>query len=105
MLISQFVVQHHTVYSTVCVFVCAQSLSHIQCSATLWTVALQAHLSMGLSRQEYWSGFPFPTPGDLLHPGTEPASLVSPALAGGFFSATNSNDRLASKMLCFFHLY
>ena len=39
----------------------------------------------GTSRQEYWSGFPFPTPGDLPNPGTEPESLASPALAGGFF--------------------
>ena len=47
-------------------------------SATLWTIALQAPLSMGFSRQEYWSGLPFPSPGDLL----EPVSLMSPALAG-----------------------
>ena len=39
---------------------------------------------MGVSRQEYWSGLPFIPPGDLLDPGIEPASLVSPALAGGF---------------------
>ena len=42
---------------------------------------------MGFSRQEYWSGLPFPAPGDLPDPGIEPASLVSPALAGGFFTA------------------
>ena len=48
----------------------------------LWTVARQA-LSMGFSRQEYWSGLPFPPPGDLPDPGIEPAS---PALAGGFFT-------------------
>ena len=40
---------------------------------------------MEFSRQEYWSGQPFPSPGDLPDPGTEPASLMSPALAGGFF--------------------
>ena len=45
--------------------------------------AHQAPLSMGFSRQEYWSGLPFPPPGDLLHPGIEPVSLV---LAGGFFT-------------------
>ena len=39
---------------------------------------------MESSRQEYWSGLPFPTPGDLLDPGIEPMSLVSPAMAGGF---------------------
>ena len=41
---------------------------------------------MGFPRQEYWSGLPFPTPGDLPDPGVEPVSLVSPALAGGFFT-------------------
>ena len=47
-----------------------QSLSHIQLFATPWTVAGQAPLSMELSRREYWSGLPFPSPGDLPHPGT-----------------------------------
>ena len=50
---------------------------------TPWTVAREAPLSLGFSGQEYWSGLPFPSPGDLLDPGTEP---VSPALAGGFFT-------------------
>ena len=50
--------------------------SHVQLSATLWTVAHQAPLSMGFSSQEYWSGLPFPSPGDLPHPGIEPASLT-----------------------------
>ena len=44
---------------------CACALSHIQLFATPWTVPHQAPLSMGFSRQEYWSGLPFPTPGDL----------------------------------------
>ena len=48
-----------------------------------WTEALQALLPMGFSRQEYWSGLPFPSPGDLPESGIEP---VSPALAGGFFA-------------------
>ena len=52
---------------------------------TLWTVALQAPLPMGLSWQEYWSGLLFSPPGDLPGPGMEPVSLVSPALVGGFF--------------------
>ena len=47
---------------------------------TPWTVAYQAPPSMGFSRQEYWSGLPFPSPGDLPNPGIEPVSLVSPAL-------------------------
>ena len=53
---------------------------------TLWAVAHQAPLSMGFSRQEYWSGLPCPSPGDLPNLGTEPASLTSPALAGRFFT-------------------
>ena len=44
-------------------------------------------MSRGFSRQEYWSGLPFPSPGDLPDPGMETESLVSPALAGGFFTA------------------
>ena len=61
-----------------------QLLSHVQLFATLRTAAHQAPLSMGFSRQEYWSGLPFPSPGDLLDPGIEPTSPVFPALAGGF---------------------
>ena len=55
--------------------------------AAPWTVACQTPLSMGFPRQEYWSWFPFPTPGDLPDPGIEPMSLVSPTIAGGFFTA------------------
>ena len=47
---------------------------------TLWTTTHQAPLSMGFSRQEYWSGLPFPSPGDLPNPGTGPISLKSLAL-------------------------
>ena len=49
---------------------------HVRFSAALWTVAHQAPLSMGFSRQEHWSGLPRPPPGDLPHPGIEPASPV-----------------------------
>ena len=52
-------------------------------SATPWTIAPQAPLSMEFSWQEYWSGEPFPSPGDLPDTGIEPASPMSPALAGG----------------------
>ena len=58
-------------------------LSRVQLFVTPWTVALQDPLSMEFSRQEYWSGLPFPSPGTLLGPGIEP---TSPALAGGFFT-------------------
>ena len=51
-----------------------------------WGPAPQAPLSMGFSRQEYCSGLPRPPPGDLLDPGIESKSLMSPALAGGFFT-------------------
>ena len=60
--------------------------SHVQLFATSWTVAHQAPLSFGFSRQEYWSGLPFPSPGDLPYPGTEPGSPTFPALADGFFT-------------------
>ena len=52
-------------------------LSHVRLFVTPWTVAYQASPSMGFSRQEYWSGLPFPSPGDLPDPGIE---LGSPAL-------------------------
>ena len=56
------------------------------CNPTPWTLARQAPLFMGFSRQEYWSGLPCPTPGHLPNPGIEPASLIPPALAGRFFT-------------------
>ena len=59
------------------------SHSVVSDSETPWTH--QAPLSMGLTKQEYWNGLPFPTPGDLPDPGMEPLSLMSPALASGFF--------------------
>ena len=57
-------------------------------SVTLWTVAHQAPLSMGFSRQEYWSGLPYPPPGDLPNPRIKLMALTLPALAGGFFTTT-----------------
>ena len=60
--------------------VCAQGLSRVQLFATLWTAACQVPLSMGFSRQEYWSELPLPPPGVLPDPGIESTS-VSPALA------------------------
>ena len=68
----------------------ATSLSRLRLFATLWTVACQAPLSVGFSRQEYWSGLPCPPPGDLPDTGIEPSSLRSPALAGGFFITSTS---------------
>ena len=60
-------------------WVCAQLLSHVYLFRTPQTAAHQAPLSMGLYRQEYWSGLPFPTPGDLPDPGIEPEYFASPA--------------------------
>ena len=51
-----------------------KSLSHVQIFATPWTVTYQSPQSMEFSRQEYWSGLPFPSPGDLPDPGIEPGS-------------------------------
>ena len=65
-------------------------LSRVWLFATPWTVAYQVPLSMGFSRQEYWSGLPFPSPGDLSNPGIGPGSLRTPALAGGFFTTRAS---------------
>ena len=60
-----------------------KSLSRVRLIVTLWTVAYQTPQSVEFSRQEYWSGFPFPSPGDLPDPGMEHASLI---LAGRFFT-------------------
>ena len=66
---------------------CAKSL---QLRPTLWDpmdrIACQASLSMGFSKQEYWNGLPFPPPGNLLDSETKAVSLMSPALAGRFFT-------------------
>ena len=82
--------QHHTanqpraaagVAAVVAVAAAVSRFSRVRVFATLWTVALQAPLSVGLSRQEYWSGLPCPPPGDLPDPGMEPGS---PALQADF---------------------
>ena len=64
----------------------ACALSCVQLFAALWTVAHKAPLSMRLSRQEYWSGLPFPISGDLPDTGIEPRSLTSPALVSRLFT-------------------
>ena len=73
----------------VCVCVCVCVLSHFSCVqlfVTLWTIAHQTPLAMGFSRQEYWNELPFPSLGDIPKPGIKPTSLMSPALAGKFFT-------------------
>ena len=63
-------------------------LIHVWLFVTPWTVAQQAPLSMGFSRQAHWSGLPLPSAGNLLNLGIEPEALMSPALAGGFFTSS-----------------
>ena len=63
-------------------------VSHVQLCMALWTIAHQAPLSVGFSKQEYWSGLQCPPPGDLPNPGMELTSLVCPASAGGFFTTS-----------------
>ena len=77
-------VEHYTFWRALCV----QLLGHVQLFVTLQTVAQQAPPSMEFSKQEYWSGFLCPPPGDLLDAGIKPVSLTSAALGRGFF--TNS---------------
>ena len=87
--------------------------SHVQLSVTPWTVARKAPLSMGFSRQEYLSGSPCPPPGGLPDPGIKSRYLVSPALAGGFFttstaweaSSVGSNLLLVSSSIIFHFRY
>ena len=75
-----------------------KSLSHVRLFATPWTVAHQAPPSMGFSRQEYWSGSPFPSPGDLPDPGIEPKS---PALQADALTSEppGKPHRVATKYL------
>ena len=67
----------------------ANHFSPIQLFVTPWTVAHQAPLSMGFSRQEYWSGLLLPPPGDIPDLRIEPMSLTSPAMAGTFFTTSH----------------
>ena len=64
--------------------------SRVQLCVTLWTAAHQALMSKGFSRQEYWSGLPCLSPGDLPDPGIKPESLMSPALASVFFTSSTT---------------
>ena len=68
-------------------------------SVTPWTIACQAPLSTGFPRQEYWSGLPFPSSGDLPNPGFEP---MSPALAGRFFT-TEPPRKPPVKFTCYYY--
>ena len=82
--------------SLCCVLSC---FSHVQPFETPWTVACQAPLSMGFSRQQYWSGLRFPSPGDLPDPGIEPASLASSALADMSFTTSTTWEATLGTLL------
>ena len=68
--------------------------SRVQLFETPWTVARQAPLSMGFSRQEYWNGLPCPPSGGLPYTGIKPMSLTSPSLAGRFFTTSTTWEAL-----------
>ena len=85
--------------------VCCAVLSCFSCVwlfVTLWPITHQALLSMGLSRQKYWSGLPCPPPGDLPNPGSEPEPLRSPALASGFFTTSTTWEALEKHIVSLF---
>ena len=76
-------------YVPLCLFPdCAKSLSHVRLFVTSWAITHQVPLSMGFSRQEYWSGLPCFPPGDLADPRIERVSLLSPAVAGRFLTTS-----------------
>ena len=99
----------HTMYMPKYVYMCCM-LSRVQFFATPWTVAWKASLSMEFSRQEYWSGFPFPAPGDLPDPRIAPKS---PALSGGSLPLSHlgsphsglRDQALKLTLLCFFSMF
>ena len=70
--------------------------SRVQLFVRLWTVARQAPLSMGFSRQEYWNGLPRPPPGDLPDPGIEPTSPVAPALQADSLPLSHQGSPITS---------
>ena len=77
---------HHCPHENFSTFICAQSPSHYPTLVTSWMVTLQAPLSVEIFRQEYWSRWPFPAPGNLPNPGIKPVSPASLALTGRFFT-------------------
>ena len=92
---------HICMYLHTCMYPCMHSKS-LQSRPTFWdprTVAHQVPRSMGFSRQEYWNGLPCPLPGGPPDPGNGSASLVSPALAGGFFTTSTTWEMLHGSIL------
>ena len=81
-----------------CVLSC---FSCVQLFATPWTAVCQPPLSVGFSRQEYWSGLPCPSPGHLPNPGIKPESSAAPALVGGFFTISPTCESLVMESVSF----
>ena len=79
-------------------YFCDSVLSRVQLCATTWTVVRQAPLSMGFSKQEYWSRLPCPPPGDLPNPGIKPVFVASPALASRFITIRVTWDIFPKKI-------
>ena len=79
---------------------CLSGFSSVRLCVIPMTVTHQAPLSMGFSRQQYWSGLPCPPPGDLPDPGVEPASLISPALASGIFTLAPPGKPVLYRVVC-----
>ena len=82
-------VHSYIYFYTACVL---SRFSHVRLLVNLWPVACHAPMSVGFSRQEYWSGLPCPSPGDLPNAGIKPTSLMSFALAEGFFTTSTLSD-------------
>ena len=83
-----YLIMSHSELQLLLLIMRACMLSRVQLFVTLWTISHQAPLSMGFSRQEYWSGLPFPV-GDLPNPGIKPTSLTS-ALSGELFTTSTT---------------
>ena len=88
-------------------FCCAglNCFSRVWLCVTLWTIACQALLSMGFSRQEYWSGLLCLSARNLPNPGIKPASLMSPALAGGFFTNSTTWEAPSGRLPMFYPFF
>ena len=101
-LINSVVIVSATQQSIPIIHILCMHSESLQSWPTFWdprTVAHQVPMSMGFSRQEYWSGLPCPLPGDLPNPGNGSASLMSPALAGGFFTTSANWEVLRGSIL------
>ena len=85
--VNWYVFWENNIATDACVLSC---FSCVRLFVTVWTVACQAALFTGFSRQEYWSGLPCPLLGDLPNPAVKPASLMSPVLPGGFFTTSTT---------------